>query len=94
MDFTISFIRLFFWSLYLVAPLLFFLGLLVVVLGQIVASLEKWNKFDGLYWSLITATTVGYGDIRPIKKRSKILSIAIAFGCRSYKTTKTNKLFF
>ncbi len=79
MDFTISFIELFFWSLYLVSPLLLFLGLLVVALGQIVASVEKWKKFDGLYWSLVTATTVGYGDIRPIKKRSKILSIVIAF---------------
>ena len=32
-----------------------------------------------IYWTIVTITTVGYGDIRPIKKRSKILSIVIAF---------------
>jgi len=47
-------------------------------MGQIVCRIEKWNKFDGLYWSCITATTVGYGDIRPLKKVSRILSIVIA----------------
>lgn len=49
------------------------------MLGQIVCHIEKWNKFDGLYWSFITATTVGYGDIRPLKKVSKALSVLIAF---------------
>lgn len=41
--------------------------------------MERWKKFDALYWSLITATTVGYGDIRPLKRASRILSIFIAF---------------
>lgn len=79
MAFTFTFLQVFFIAIYLTAPLLVFLGLLVLGLGQIVCHLEKWKKFDGLYWSLITATTVGYGDIRPLKKISRILSIAIAF---------------
>ncbi|MBL1321801.1 MAG: two pore domain potassium channel family protein [Methylophaga sp.] len=78
MEFTLTFIELFFWSIYLIAPLLVFLSFVVVVLGQIVCHLEKWNKFDGFYWTFITATTVGYGDIRPLKKVSKVLSVFIA----------------
>jgi voltage-gated potassium channel Kch len=78
MDFTITFIRLFFWSIYLVAPLLLFLSAVIIILGQIVCRIECWKKFDGLYWSFITATTVGYGDIRPVRKASKVLSVLIA----------------
>ena len=78
MEFTITFVGLFFWIIYLVAPLLVFLSFFIIVLGQIVCSIEKWGKFDGLYWSFITATTVGYGDIRPLKKVSKALSVIIA----------------
>ena len=78
MELTLTFIRLFFWSIYLIAPLLVFLSFVIIVLGQIVCHIEKWNKFDGLYWSFITATTVGYGDIRPLKKVSKALSVLIA----------------
>lgn len=79
MELTLTFIRLFFWSIYLIAPLLVFLSFVIILLGQIVCHIEKWNKFDGLYWSFITATTVGYGDIRPLKKVSKTLSVLIAF---------------
>ena len=78
MDFTITFVKLFFWTIYLVAPLLVFLSFLIMVLGQVVCHVEKWEKFDGFYWSFITATTVGYGDIRPLKKVSKALSVLIA----------------
>ena len=34
--------------------------------------------FDGFYWSFVTATTVGYGDLRPVNRTSRILAILIA----------------
>jgi voltage-gated potassium channel len=39
---------------------------------------EGWLPFDGFYWSFITATTVGYGDLRPTKRSSRIIAIVIA----------------
>lgn len=78
MEFTIAFINLFGWAIYLISPILLFLLIIIILLGQVVTHIEGWKKFDGIYWSLITATTVGYGDMRPIHKRSKILSIIIA----------------
>ena len=78
MDFTILFIQLFFWAIFLVGPLLLFLMSLIVILGLIVSRKEKWPVFDSLYWAFITATTVGYGDIRPKQKVSRVLSVLIA----------------
>lgn len=79
MLFTFKFINFFINGLTLAAPLLIFLAVVVVVLGQIVGRRESWSRFDSLYWSFITATTVGYGDIRPLDRLSKIFSILIAF---------------
>ena len=79
MEFTFDFIQIFFWVIYLVSPLLLFLSLVIVMLGQLVGRNEKWSCFDALYWSFITATTVGYGDFRPLQKSSRILSVFIAF---------------
>lgn len=78
MEFTFKFIKIFFYGLELAAPLLISLAFLIVLLGQIVGARESWDRFDSLYWSFITATTVGYGDIRPLKRLSKIISILIA----------------
>jgi len=77
MDFTFEFVQLFLTAIFLVMPLLLFLSLWVIILGQVVGYIEGWNKFDSLYWSFITALTVGYGDIRPLKKRSKAISVIV-----------------
>ena len=79
MEFTLKFIKLFLFGLYEAAPLLLSMGFVIVVLGLIVGRKESWTRFEALYWSFVTSTTLGYGDFRPTKKISKILSILIAF---------------
>ena len=78
MDFTFTFLKIFLYGLHYTAPLLLTIVLITICLGQIVGHIESWKRFDALYWSFITATTVGYGDIRPTYRTSKVLSVLIA----------------
>jgi len=41
-------------------------------------KIEGWLPFDSFYWPFSTATTVGYGDVRPARRVPRILSILIA----------------
>jgi voltage-gated potassium channel len=75
---TTTFLKNFFFDLWVTFPLLLSLAVAVAVLGQIVGKRERWSRFDSLYWSFITATTVGYGDLRPAKRLSRIIAIVIA----------------
>ena len=79
MEFTFKFVRLFYFGLELAAPLLLSLVMIIILLGQIVGLRESWGRFNSLYWAFITATTVGYGDIHPLKPASKILAVFTAF---------------
>lgn len=78
MEFTITFIELFLSLVYYLLPLLAFLILLIAAAGLVVGRLEKLSILDSIYYGLITATTVGYGDIRPKQKVSKLIAIGIA----------------
>ena len=65
-------------GLWLGLPLLLSLAAAIALLGQVAGKTEGWSKFDSLYWSFVTATTVGYGDIRRINRASKVIAIVIA----------------
>lgn len=75
---TKTFLREFAFDLWVAFPLLLSLATAVTVLGQIVGKKEGWTRFDTFYWSFITATTVGYGDICPAKKASRKIAVVIA----------------
>ena len=71
MGFTITFIRVFSWGVYLTSPILVAMVILIIALGLIVGRIESWTKFDAIYWSFITALTAGYGDIKAMKESFK-----------------------
>ena len=76
---TVTFVKQLGFGLWLTFPLLLTLAAAIIVVGQAVGSHEGWSRFESVYWSFITATTVGYGDIRPLKRGSRVFAVLIAF---------------
>ena len=78
MEYTLTFLDYFFLSLEITFPVWGFLVTLIVVLGQIAGRIDRMRPITALYWSFITATTVGYGDVRPTRPLARALSVFIA----------------
>lgn len=56
------------------------IGILVLIVASILMTfIEKVDFFDSLWWSIVTVTTVGYGDIYPKTILGKILATILMF---------------
>ena len=64
--------------MWLSLPLLLSSAAVIAVLGMVAGKKEGWSRFDSIYWSFVTATTVGYGDVRPVQRLSRVIAIVIA----------------
>ena len=78
MEFTLTFFKLVFILLQVTAPIWALFILAIVVLGQISGRFEGWQPTSALYWSFVTATTVGYGDIRLAGRGARFIAVIIA----------------
>ena len=79
MEFTLYFLKTFVLDLLYATPVLTCLIAVIGLLGHLIGRIEGWSPGDALYHAFINATTVGYGDLRPTKGRSKILAVTLAF---------------
>ena len=50
---------------------------LILTASLIMQQLEKLSFKDALYWSIVTMTTVGYGDISPRTEAGKLIAIIL-----------------
>ena len=79
MRFSIDFSKAFVVYLWYSFPIWGAIVVIISLIGLLIAHLEEeLSVRDALYFSWVTATTVGYGDLTPTLGSTRILAIVIA----------------
>jgi voltage-gated potassium channel len=62
--------------------ILYFILLIIIgTVGFYILGEDKWSLIDSIYMTVITLSTVGYGEVHPLNESSKIWAILlIIFG--------------
>ena len=53
--------------------------LLLLTGAQLYNLAEGWSYFDSFYFTVVTATTIGYGDLVPTTHTGKIITMIFPF---------------
>jgi voltage-gated potassium channel len=63
-----------------VLPALYVLAIIIAsgIAGYIV--IERWSFIDALYMTILTVTTVGYGEVQPLSQGGKVFSVVLMTG--------------
>lgn len=61
--------------------LFFILIILIVIFAGTVAfyNIEGWSFFNSLYFTSVTMSTIGYGDMAPITHAGKVVAMFYGF---------------
>jgi hypothetical protein len=78
-DLRLQFRRRLVQGLRVVWPILLALLTCIASLGVVVALLEGWSPFEGVYFAFVTGLTIGYGDLAPNGLLARTIAIGIGF---------------
>ncbi len=73
-DFIVAHISITYKFIWLIATLL----VVVFVAAAAIARIDRISFEDALYFSLITALTVGFGEITPKSRASRVLAVLLS----------------
>jgi hypothetical protein len=62
-------------QLFPVLEVVLYMTIYTVAFGNLFAYLENWSFADGVYFAVISGTSIGYGDVSPVTSTGRFLSI-------------------